>query len=155
MVSSNIRCTQFEHAIACMEAKKRGIATNYIQTTDLLERGIEDIESRIGGIKSRVKKDLLRQQCKHLGDLSIRLDEEYETNIDECDKIIEKHEISIGELRETIKVENSSLDFNIDCLRKYKENPGTYNMSQVLENIVNALEIIKDNKKNKKSTSFA
>ena len=56
-------------------------------------------------------------------------------------------------LNEQIKGEKNSLDYNIDQLKEYMNNPGTYNMSQVLEKIVNSLEIIRDKKKKKKSTT--
>ena len=153
MVSSNVRRAQFENAIECIEVKKRGMEANYLQSVDILEKEVREIERRIEVTKSKVKKDILRKQHEHLEEVSLKLDKEFEDGLKECDKIIEKHKTSIKELEEKIKMERSSLDFNIDCLRKYKDNPGTYNMSQVLENVVNALEIIKDEKKNKKSTS--
>lgn len=146
MVNSNIRRAQFENAIKCIEAKKRGMEVNYLQSVDILEKEVNEIERRIEVTKSKVKKDILWKQHEHLEEVSDRLDKEFEDGLKECDKIVEKHKTSIKELEEKIKMERSSLEFNIDCLRKYKDNPGTYNMSQVLENVINALEIIKEEK---------
>jgi hypothetical protein len=129
-----------------IEAKKRDIQANYLHSVDILEKKVNEIDRRFENAKSKVKKDILWKQREHLEEVSDRVDTEFENDIKECDKIIKKHESYIKELEETINMERSSLDFNIDCLRKYKDNPGTYNMSQVLENVINALEIIKEEK---------
>jgi len=149
MLSSNMRHAKREwstDSINRLEAKKRGMEANYLQSADILEKEVNEIERRIGIAKSKVKKDILLKQRKHLEEVSDRLDEEFENDIKKCDRIINKHSSSLKELEEKINIEGSSLDFNIDCLRKYKDNLGTYNMSQVLENIINALEIIKGEK---------
>jgi hypothetical protein len=84
-----------------------------------------------------------------------KLDEDFTTQKGEFEEIIEETKGRMVILNEQIKGEKNSLDYNIDQLKEYMNNPGTYNMSQVLEKIVNSLEIIRDKKKKKKSTSSA
>lgn len=153
MVSFKVHRAQYENAIKCNEAAKRGLEANYLKSVDLLEKEVAEIERRMDITKSEIKKDILRKQRDHLEEMSVRLDKEFENGIKEYDKSIADIKNKIGELDEKINMERSSLDFNIDRLKRYKDNPGTYNMTQVLENVINALEIIKNEKKNKKSTS--
>lgn len=81
MVNSNIRRAQFENAIKCIETKKRGMEVNYLQSVDILEKEVNEIERRIEVTKSKVKKDILWKQHEHLEEVSDRLDKDFEDGL--------------------------------------------------------------------------
>jgi len=127
-----------------------------MKSADLIEREMNDIDRRIMMAKSDVKREILKKQYQYLIQTTNKLDEDFTTQKDEFEEIIEETKGRMVILNEQIKGEKNSIDYNIDQLREYMNNPGTYNMSQVLEKIVNSLEIIRDKKKKKKkSTSSA
>jgi hypothetical protein len=126
-----------------------------MKSADLIERDMNDIDRRISMAKSDIKREILKKQYQYLIQMTNKLDEDFTTQKGEFEEIIEETKGRMVILNEQIKGEKNSLDYNIDQLKEYMNNPGTYNMSQVLEKIVNSLEIIRDKKKKKKSTSSA
>jgi hypothetical protein len=126
-----------------------------MKSADIIERDMNDIDRRISMAKSDIKREILKKQYQYLIQMTNKLDEDFTTQKGEFEEIIEETKGRMVILNEQIKGEKNSLDYNIDQLKEYMNNPGTYNMSQVLEKIVNSLEIIRDKKKKKKSTSSA
>jgi hypothetical protein len=126
-----------------------------MKSADLIERDMNDIDRRISMAKSDIKREILKKQYQYLIQMTNKLDEDFTTQKGEFEEIIEETKGRMVILNEQIKGEKNSLDYNIDQLKEYMNNPGTYNMSQVLEKIVNSLEIIRDKKKKKKFTSSA
>ena len=146
---------QHEQNLGRLCIQKNTLETNYMKSADLIEREMNDIDRRIMMAKSDVKREILKKQYKYLIQTTNKLDEDFTTQKDEFEEIIEETKGRMVILNEQIKGEKNSIDYNIDQLREYMNSPGTYNMSQVLEKIVNSLEIIRDKKKKKKSTSSA
>ena len=148
---------QHEQNLGRLCIQKNTLETNYMKSADLIEREMNDIDRRIMMAKSDVKREILKKQYQYLIQTTNKLDEDFTTQKDEFEEIIEETKGRMVILNEQIKGEKNSIDYNIDQLREYMNNPGTYNMSQVLEKIVNSLEIIRDKKgkKKKKSTSSA
>jgi|TARA_R110002111_G_scaffold96314_4_gene149285 hypothetical protein len=126
-----------------------------MKSADLIERDLEGFDRRISMAKSDIKREILKKQYQYLIQMTNKLDVDFTTQKGEFEEIIEETKGRMVILNEQIKGEKNSLDYNIDQLKEYMNNPGTYNMSQVLEKIVNSLEIIRDKKKKKKSTSSA
>ena len=129
------------------------VEANYIKSLDLIEKEMDEIYRRIKGAKSSVKKELLTKQHSNLEDMIGKLDVEFASEKDELDEIIKETKERMKILNEQIKKEKNSLDHNIDQLKKYMNNPGSYTMTQVLEKVVNSLEILREGGKKKKSIS--
>ena len=156
MSNSYYEYTQHEQNLGRLCIQNNNLKTNYMESSDLIEGDMNDIDRRINMAKSDIKRELLKKQYQYLVRMANQLDEEYNTRKGEFEEIIEETKGRMVILNEQIKGDNKSLDYNIDQLKEYMNNPGTYNMSQVLEKIVNSLEIISDKKnkkKKKKSTS--
>jgi hypothetical protein len=124
-----------------------------MKSLDLIEKEMTEIDRRIGVAKSSVKKELLTKQYSYLEDMIGKLDEEFETKKGELEEVIKETKERMKILNEQMKKEQNSLEYNIDQLKKYKNNPGTYNMTQVLEKVVNSLEILGEQKKKKKKST--
>ena len=148
---------QHEQNLGRLCIQKNTLETNYMKSADIIERDMNDIDRRISMAKSDIKREILKKQYQYLIQMTNKLDEDFTTQKGEFEEIIEETKGRMVILNEQIKGEKNSIDYNIDQLREYMNNPGTYNMSQVLEKIVNSLEIIRDKKgkKKKKSTSSA
>ena len=127
--------------------------TNYMKSLDLIEKEMSEIDRRIGLAKSSVKRELLTKQYSYLEDMIGKLDEEFENKKGELDEIIKETKERMKILSEQINDEKNSWDHNIDQLKKYMNNPGTYTMTQVLEKVVNSLEILGEQKKKKKKST--
>ena len=155
MSTSLYEYEQHEQNLNHLGIQKNALETNYMKSADLIEREMNDIDRRIMMAKSDIKRELLKNQYQYLIQMTNKLDEDFTTQKGEFEEIIEETKGRMVILNEQIKGEKNSLDYNIDQLKEYMNNPGTYNISQVLEKIVNSLEIIRDKKKKKKSTSFA
>jgi len=155
MSTSLYEYEQHEQNLNHLGIQKNALETNYMKSADLIEREMNDIDRRIMMAKSDIKRELLKNQYQYLIQMTNKLDEDFTTQKGEFEEIIEETKGRMVILNEQIKGEKNSLDYNIDQLKEYMNNPGTYNMSQVLEKIVNSLEIIRDKKKKKKSTSSA
>jgi len=155
MSTSLYEYEQHEQNLNHLGIQKNALETNYMKSADLIEREMNDIDRRITMAKSDIKRELLKNQYQYLIQMTNKLDEDFTTQKGEFEEIIEETKGRMVILNEQIKGEKNSLDYNIDQLKEYMNNPGTYNMSQVLEKIVNSLEIIRDKKKKKKSTSSA
>ena len=157
MSNSLYEYKQHEQNLGRLCIQKNTLETNYMKSADLIEREMNDIDRRIMMAKSDVKREILKKQYQYLIQTTNKLDEDFTTQKDEFEEIIEETKGRMVILNEQIKGEKNSLDYDIDQLKEYMNNPGTYNMSQVLEKIVNSLEIIRDKKgkKKKKSTSSA
>ena len=126
--------------------------TNYMKSLDLIEKEMNEIDRRIGVAKSSVKRELLTKQYSYLEDMIGKLDDDFENKKGELDEVIGETKERMKILNEQINNEKNSLEYNINQLKKYMNNPGTYAMSHVLEKVVNSLEILGKQKK-KKSTS--
>ena len=126
--------------------------TNYMKSLDLIEKEMNEIDRRIGVAKSSVKRELLTKQYSYLEDMIGKLDDDFEHKKGELDEVIGETKERMKILNEQINNEKNSLEYNINQLKKYMNNPGTYAMSHVLEKVVNSLEILGKQKK-KKSTS--
>lgn len=147
---------QYEAEIMRHEGQKKAMETNYIKSIDLIEKEMSEIDRRIGVAKSSVKKELLTRQYSYLEDMTRKLDEDFENNKREFDEEIKRIKECMAALKEQMKNEKNSLDHNINELKKYMNNPNRYTMTQVLDKVINALEILKEQKKKtKKSTSSA
>ena len=155
MSNSLYEYEQHEQNLNHLGIQKNALETNYMKSADLIEREMNDIDRRISTAKSDIKREILKKQYQYLIQMTNKLDEDFTTQKGEFEEIIEETKGRMVILNEQIKGEKNSLDYNIDQLKEYMNNPGTYNMSQVLEKIVNSLEIIRDKKKKKKSTSSA
>ena len=155
MSNSLYEYKQHEQNLGRLCIEKNTLERNYMKSADLIEREMNDIERRISMAKSDIKREILKKQYQYLIQMTNKLDEDFTTQKGEFEEIIEETKGRMVILNEQIKGEKNSLDYNIDQLKEYMNNPGTYNMSQVLEKIVNSLEIIRDKKKKKKSTSSA
>jgi molecular chaperone GrpE (heat shock protein) len=140
-----------ESDIRHLEGQKKMMETNYIKSIDLLEKEMNEIDRRIGVAKSSVKKELLTKQYSYLEDMTQKMDEDYEKKKQEIDESIKMIKERMGALKEQMKNEKNSLDHNINELKKYMNNPGSYSMTQVLDKVVNSLEILKEQKKTKKT----
>ena len=126
--------------------------TNYMKSLDIIEKEMNEIDRRIGVAKSSVKRELLTKQYSYLEDMIGKLDDDFEHKKGELDEVIGETKERMKILNEQINNEKNSLEYNINQLKKYMNNPGTYTMSHVLEKVVNSLEILGKQKK-KKSTS--
>jgi|TARA_B110000259_G_scaffold127771_1_gene144427 hypothetical protein len=155
MSNSLYEYKQHEQNLGRLCIEKNTLERNYMKSADLIERDMNDIDRRISMAKSDIKREILKKQYQYLIQMTNKLDEDFTTQKGEFEEIIEETKGRMVILNEQIKGEKNSLDYNIDQLKEYMNNPGTYNMSQVLEKIVNSLEIIRDKKKKKKSTSSA
>ena len=157
MSNSLYEYEQHEQNLNHLGIQKNALETNYMKSADLIEREMNDIDRRISTAKSDIKREILKKQYQYLIQMTNKLDEDFTTQKGEFEEIIEETKGRMVILNEQIKGEKNSLDYNIDQLKEYMNNPGTYNMSEVLEKIVNSLEIIRDKKgkKKKKSTSSA
>jgi hypothetical protein len=157
MSNSLYEYKQHEQNLGRLCIQKNILETNYIESADLIEREMNDIDRRVMMAKSTIKRELLKKQYQYLEEMTNKLDESFTTKKDEFEEIIGETKGRMVILNEQINGEKNSLDYTIDQLKEYMNNPGTYNMSQVLEKIVNSLEIIRDKKgkKKKKSTSSA
>ena len=155
MSNSLYEYKQHEQNLGRLCIEKNTLERNYMKSADLIEREMNDIERRISMAKSDIKREILKKQYQYLIQMTNKLDVDFTTQKGEFEEIIEETKGRMVILNEQIKGEKNSLDYNIDQLKEYMNNPGTYNMSQVLEKIVNSLEIIRDKKKKKKSTSSA
>ena len=144
-----------EGNIMLLEGEKKSMETNYIKSIDLIEKEMSEIDRRIGMAKSSVKRELLMKQYSYLEDMTQKLDEEFENEKQKIDGEIKETKEHMVALKEQMKNEKNSLDHNINELKKYMNNPNTYTMSQVLDKVINSLEILKEKKKTKKSTSSA
>lgn len=144
---------QYEAEIVRHEGQKKAMENNYIKSIDLIEKEMSEIDRRISVAKSSVKKELLTRQYSYLEDMTRKLDEDFETNKREIDEEIKRVRECMAVLKEQMKNEKNSLDHNINELKKYMNNPNRYTMTQVLDKVINALEILKEQKKKtKKST---
>lgn len=144
---------QYEAEIMRHEGQKKAMENNYIKSIDLIEKEMSEIDRRIGVAKSSVKKELLTRQYSYLEDMTRKLDEDFENNKREFDEEIKRIKECMAALKEQMKNEKNSLDHNINELKKYMNNPNRYTMTQVLDKVINALEILKEQKKKtKKST---
>jgi hypothetical protein len=123
-----------------------------MKSLDLIEKEMNEIDRRIGVAKSSVKRELLTKQYSYLEDMIGKLDDDFENKKGELDEVIGETKERMKILNEQINNEKNSLEYNINQLKKYMNNPGTYAMSHVLEKVVNSLEILGKQKK-KKSTS--
>ena len=155
MSNSLYEYKQHEQNLGRLCIEKNTLERNYMKSADLIERDLEGFDRRISMAKSDIKREILKKQYQYLIQMTNKLDVDFTTQKGEFEEIIEETKGRMVILNEQIKGEKNSLDYNIDQLKEYMNNPGTYNMSQVLEKIVNSLEIIRDKKKKKKSTSSA
>jgi hypothetical protein len=153
MSNSRYELAQHEANLEHIEGQRKMMETNYMKSLDLIEKEMTEIDRRIGVAKSSVKKELLTKQYQYLEDMSQKFDEDFETKKGELEEVIKETKERMKILNEQMKKEQNSLEYNIDQLKKYKNNPGTYNMTQVLEKVVNSLVILSAEKKKKKSTS--
>ena len=153
MSNSNYELAQHRSNLRHVEGQRKLMETNYMKSLDLVEKEMTEIDRRINTAKSSVKRELLTKQYSYLEDMIGKLDEEFENKKNEFDETIKETNERIKILNEQIKKEKNSLDHNIDQLKKYMNNPGSYTMTQVLDKVVNSLEILRDDKKKKKSTS--
>ena len=138
---------QYEAEIMRHEGQKKAMENNYIKSIDLIEKEMSEIDRRIGVAKSSVKKELLTRQYSYLEDMTRKLDEDFENNKREFDEEIKRVKECMAALKEQMKNEKNSLDHNINELKKYMNNPNRYTMTQVLDKVINALEILKEQKK--------
>jgi len=125
---------------------------NYMKSLDLIEKEMNEIDRRIGVAKSSVKRELLTKQYSYLEDMIGKLDDDFGNKKGELDEIIEETKERMKILNEQINEEKNSLEYNINQLKKYMNNPGTYTMSHVLEKVVNSLEILGEQKKSTSSS---
>lgn len=125
---------------------------NYMKSLDLIEKEMNEIDRRIGVAKSSVKRELLTKQYSYLEDMIGKLDDDFGNKKGELDEIIEETKERMKILNEQINEEKNSLEYNVNQLKKYMNNPGTYRMSQVLEKVVNSLEILGEQKKSTSSS---
>jgi hypothetical protein len=153
MSNSRYEFAQHEANLGHIEGQRKMMETNYMKSLDLIEKEMTEIDRRIGVAKSSVKKELLTKQYSYLEDMIGKLDEEFETKKGELEEVIKETKERMKILNEQMKKEQNSLEYNIDQLKKYKNNPGTYNMTQVLEKVVNSLEILGEQKKKKKKST--
>jgi hypothetical protein len=175
MSNTRYEYSQHEQNLEHVENQKLAMEANYMKSIDILEKEMNEIDRRIGVAKSSVKRELLTKQYQYLEDMSQKFDQDFETKKGELDEVIKetkermkilseqikKEKNSLDQetkermkiLSEQIKKEKNSLDHNIDQLKKYMNNPGSYTMTQVLEKVVNSLEILREGGKKKKSTS--
>jgi chromosome segregation ATPase len=153
MSNSRYELAQHEANLGHIEGQRKMMETNYMKSLDLIEKEMTEIDRRIGVAKSSVKKELLTKQYSYLEDMIGKLDEEFETKKGELEEVIKETKERMKILNEQMKKEQNSLEYNIDQLKKYKNNPGTYNMTQVLEKVVNSLEILGEQKKKKKKST--
>jgi hypothetical protein len=153
MSNSRYELTQHQSNLVHIEGQRKLMETNYMKSLDLIEKEMSEIDRRIGLAKSSVKRELLTKQYSYLEDMIGKLDEEFENKKGELDEIIKETKERMKILSEQINDEKNSWDHNIDQLKKYMNNPGTYTMTQVLEKVVNSLEILGEQKKKKKKST--
>jgi tetrahydromethanopterin S-methyltransferase subunit B len=153
MSNSRYELAQHEANLGRIEGQRKLMETNYMKSLDLIEKEMTDIDRRIGVAKSSVKRELLTKQYSYLEDMIGKLDEEFENKKEELDEIIKETKERMKILNEQINDEKNSLEYNIEQLKKYMNNPGTYTMTHVLEKVVNSLEILGEQKKKKKKST--
>jgi chromosome segregation ATPase len=153
MSNSRYELAQHEANLEHVEGRRKLMETNYMKSLDLIEKEMTDIDRRIGVAKSSVKRELLTKQYSYLEDMIGKLDEEFENKKNELDEIIKETKERMKILNEQINDEKNSLEHNIEQLKKYMNNPGTYTMTQVLDKVVNSLEILGEQKKKKKKST--
>ena len=153
MSNSRYELAQHEANLDHIEGQRKLMETNYMKSLDLIEKEMNEIDRRIGVAKSSVKRELLTKQYSYLEDMIGKLDDDFENKKGELDEVIGETKERMKILNEQINDEKNSLEHNINQLKKYMNNPGTYTMSHVLEKVVNSLEILGKQKKKKSTTS--
>lgn len=152
MSNSRYELVQHEANLGHIEGERKLMERNYMKSLDLIEKEMNEIDRRIGVAKSSVKRELLTKQYSYLEDMIGKLDDDFGNKKGELDEIIEETKERMKILNEQINEEKNSLEYNVNQLKKYMNNPGTYRMSQVLEKVVNSLEILGEQKKSTSSS---
>jgi len=153
MSNTRYELMQHEANLGRIESQRELMETNYMKSLDVIEKEMNEIDRRIGVAKSSVKRELLTKQYSYLEIMIGKLDEDFASKKDELDEIIKETKNRMKILNKQINDEKNSMDYNIDQLKNYMNNPGTYTMAQVLEKVVNSLEILREDRKKKKSIS--
>jgi hypothetical protein len=151
MSNSRYELAQHEASLGHIEGERKLMERNYMKSLDLIEKEMNEIDRRIGVAKSSVKRELLTKQYSYLEDMIGKLDADFGNKKGELDEIIEETKERMKILNEQINQEKNSLEYNINQLKKYMSNPGTYTMSHVLEKVVNSLEILREQKRSTSS----
>jgi flagellar biosynthesis chaperone FliJ len=129
--------------ISRLEAIREAYKQSYISNFEFLEEKLSRINVQIDNTNSGLKREILSKQREHYQIEIDNLDQTMEKSIDALNVKIEQLEKKHKELEIQAKKEVESFDFNIEQIRGALERRNVGEVFNVLENMTNALVILK------------
>jgi len=129
--------------ISRLEAIKEAYKQSYISNFEFLEEKLSRINVQIDNTNSGLKREILTKQREHYQIEIDNLDQSMEKSIDALNVKIHQLEKKHKELEIQAKKEVESFDFNIEQIRGALERRNVGEVFNVLENMTNALVILK------------
>jgi predicted nucleic acid-binding Zn-ribbon protein len=129
--------------ISRLEAIKEAYKQSYISNFEFLEEKLSRINVQIDNTNSGLKREILTKQREHYQIEIDNLDQTMEKSIDALNVKIDQLEKKHKELEIQAKKEVESFDFNIEQIRGALERRNVGEVFNVLENMTNALVILK------------
>ena len=129
--------------ISRLEAIKEAYKQSYISNFEFLEEKLSRINVQIDNTNSGLKREILSKQREHYQIEIDNLDQTMEKSIDALNVKIDQLEKKHKELEIQAKKEVESFDFNIEQIRGALERRNVGEVFNVLENMTNALVILK------------
>lgn len=129
--------------ISRLEAIKEAYKQSYISNFEFLEEKLSRINVQIDNTTSGLKREILSKQREHYQIEIENLDQTMEKSIDALNIKIDQLEKKRKELEIRAKQEVESFEFNIDQIRGALERRNVGEIFNVLENVTNALVILK------------
>ena len=129
--------------ISRLEAIKEAYKQSYISNFEFLEEKLSRINVQIDNTNSGLKREILSKQREHYQAEIENLDQTMEKSIDALNVKIDQLEKKHKELEIQTKKEVESFDFNIEQIRGALERRNVGEVFNILENVTNALDILK------------
>ena len=129
--------------ISRLEAIREAYKQSYISNFEFLEDKLSRINVQIDNTSSGLKREILSKQRDHYQTEMENLDKDMEKSIDTLNTKIQHLEKKQKELEVQEKKKIESFDFNIEKIREALERRNVGEVFNVLENVTNALIILK------------
>ena len=129
--------------ISRLEAIKEAYKQSYISNFEFLEEKLSRINVQIDNTTSGLKREILSKQREHYQTEIENLDQTIEKSIDALNVKIDQLERKHKELEIQAKKEIESFEFNIEKIRGALERRNVGEVFNILENVTNALIILK------------
>lgn len=129
--------------ISRLEAIKEAYKQSYISKFEFLEEKLARINAQIDNTAPGLKHEILSRQRDHYKSEIESLDQAMESSIETLDNKIQSIQKKCEELEIQAKKEVESFDFNIEKIRGALERRNVGELFNVLENVTNALVILK------------